>query len=88
MHTNVCEPRTLLDPQESLSIPFARGEQRLGVGVCWRSMSMIFTANIPSDFTLCDEITNLFLQFLLLNGYHPIWTLKHGLSSLNQLNPK
>jgi len=52
MHTCVCEPQTLLDPQESLSTPFARDEQSLGVGVCWRSISMIFTANIPSDFIL------------------------------------
>ena len=50
MHTCVCEPQTLLDPQESLSTPFARDEQSLGVGVCWQSISMIFTANIPSDF--------------------------------------
>ena len=50
MHTNVCEHQTLLDPQESLSTPFARGEQILGVGVCWQSISMIFTANISSDF--------------------------------------
>ena len=50
MHTCVCEPQTLLDPQESLSTPFARDEQSLGVGVCWRSISMISTANIPLDF--------------------------------------
>ena len=50
MHTSVREPWTLLDPQESLSTPFPRDEQSLGVGVCWRSISMIFTANIPSDF--------------------------------------
>ena len=50
MHTCVCEPQTLLDPQESLSTPFARDEQSLGVGVCWRLISMNFTTNIPSDF--------------------------------------
>ena len=50
MHTSVCEPWTLLDPHESLLTPFAWDEQSLGVGVCWRSISMIFTANIPSDF--------------------------------------
>ena len=52
MHTCVREPQTLLDPHESISTPFARDEQSLGVGVCWRSISMIFTANIPSDFIL------------------------------------
>jgi hypothetical protein len=50
MHISICEPWALLDPQESLSTPFARDEQSLGVGVCWRLSSMIFTANIPSDF--------------------------------------
>ena len=50
MHISICEPWTLLDPQESLSTPFARDEQSLGVGVCWWSISMIFTANIPLDF--------------------------------------
>jgi len=50
MHISVCELWTLLDPQESLSTHFAQDEQSLGVGVCWRSISMIFTANIPSDF--------------------------------------
>ena len=50
MHTCVHDPQTLLDPQESISTPFAWDEQSLGVGVCWRSISMIFTANIPSDF--------------------------------------
>ena len=50
MHTSVCEHQTLLDPQESLSTPFARDEQSLGVGVCWQSISMNFTANISSDF--------------------------------------
>ena len=54
MHTSVREPRTLLDPQESLSTPFARDEQSLGVGVCWRSISMIFTANIPSNFMFLE----------------------------------
>ena len=54
MHTCVCEPQTQLDPQESLSTPFARDEQSLGVGVCWRSISMIFTANIPSDYMLLE----------------------------------
>ena len=54
MHTSVREPRTLLDPEESLSTPFARDEQSLGVGVCWRLISMIFTANIPSDFMLLE----------------------------------
>ena len=54
MHTSVCEPWTLLDPQESLLTPFARDEQSLGVGVCWRSILMIFTANIPSDFILLE----------------------------------
>ena len=37
-----------------ISTPFAREEQSLGVGVCWRSISMIFTANIPSDFILLE----------------------------------
>ena len=50
MHTSICEHQILLDPQESISTPFARDEQSLGVGVCGRSISMIFTANIPSDF--------------------------------------
>ena len=50
MHTSICEHQTLLDPQESISTPFARDEQSLGVGVCWRSILMIFTANISSDF--------------------------------------
>ena len=50
MHTSVCEHQTLLDPQESISTPFARDEQSLCVGVCWRSISMIFTTNISSDF--------------------------------------
>ena len=50
MHTYVREPQTLLDPQESISTPFARDEQSLGVGVCWRPTSMIFTTNIPSNF--------------------------------------
>ena len=54
MHTCVCEPQTLLDPQESLSTLFAQHEQSLGVGVCWRSISMIFTANIPSNFMLLE----------------------------------
>ena len=49
MHTCVRELQTLLDPQESISTPFARDEQSLGVGVCWQSISIIFTANIPSD---------------------------------------
>ena len=36
------------------SIPtlFARDEQSLGVGVCWRSISMIFTANISPEFMI------------------------------------
>ena len=54
MHISICEPWTLLDPQESLSTPFARDEQSLGVGVCWRSISMIFTANISSNFMLLE----------------------------------
>ena len=28
----------------------ARGEQSLAVGVCWRSISMVFAANISPDF--------------------------------------
>ena len=28
----------------------ARGEQSLAVGVCWRSISVIFAANAPPDF--------------------------------------
>ena len=55
MHTSVREPRTLLDPQESLSTPFARDEQNLGVGVCWRLISMNFTTNIPSDFMNLEQ---------------------------------
>ena len=54
MHTCVREPQTLLDPQESISTPFARDEQSLGVGVCWWSISMNFIANIPSDFILFE----------------------------------
>ena len=54
MHTSAREPWTLLDPQESLLTPFARDEQSLGVGVCWRSISMIFTTNIPSNFILLE----------------------------------
>ena len=50
MHTCVCELQTLLNPQESLSTPFARDKLSLDVGACWRSISMIFTANISSDF--------------------------------------
>ena len=54
MHTCIRESQTLLDPQESISTPFARDEQSLGVGVCWGLISMIFTANIPSDFMLYE----------------------------------
>ena len=54
MHTCIRESQNLLDPQESISTPFARDEQSLGVGVCWRSISMIFTTNIPSDFMLLE----------------------------------
>ena len=36
----------------SISTLFARDEQSLGVGVCWRSFSVISTTNIPSDFRL------------------------------------
>ena len=54
MYTCVREPQTLLDPQESIPTPFAQDEQSLGVGVCWRSILMIFTANIPSDFILLE----------------------------------
>ena len=36
----------------SVSTLFARDEQNLGVGVCWRSFLVISTANIPSDFRL------------------------------------
>ena len=28
----------------------ARSEQSLAVGVCWRSISVIFAANAPPDF--------------------------------------
>ena len=36
------------------SIPtlFVRDEQTLGVGLCWRSISMIFTANISPEFMI------------------------------------
>ena len=54
MHTSICEHQILLDPQESISTPFARDEQSLGVGVCWQSFSVNFTANIPSDFMLLE----------------------------------
>ena len=54
MHTCIRESQNLLDPQESISTPFARNEQSLGVGVCWWPISMIFTANIPSDFMLLE----------------------------------
>ena len=30
----------------------ARGEQSLAVGVCWRSISVIFAANAPPDFMI------------------------------------
>ena len=54
MYTSVRVPRTLLDPQESLLTPFAQDEQSTGVEVCWWSISMILTANIPSDFMLLE----------------------------------
>ena len=54
MHTCVHDPQTFLDPQESISTPFARDQQSLGVGVCWRSILMFFTANIPSNFMLLE----------------------------------
>ena len=54
MHISVCEPWALLDSQESLSIPFAQEKQSLGVGVCWRSILMIFTANIYLDFMILE----------------------------------
>ena len=63
MHTSVCEHQTLLDPQESISTHFARDEQSLGVGECWRSILMIFTANISSDFM---HLELYYYDFLLI----------------------
>ena len=45
----------------SMSTLFARDEQSLGVGVCWRSFSVNSTANIPSDFILSGPLHHNFL---------------------------
>ena len=57
------EPWTLLDPQDLFRLFFARDEQSLGVGVCWRSILMIFTANISSDFM---HLELYYYDFLLI----------------------